>query len=136
MRTNQFDVTVAVNGRNLGTFDKMSGGAGGSEETKYRPGGMGPEKSYGGRTTRDNITISRVYDQDRNDMVTLRWLDGLRGKAVVSVSRQPLDKEGNRFGKPDVYNGILLSCTPPEHDSNGSDPAMFELTISTFGEIG
>lgn len=135
-RVDQFRWTLTCDGEDLGVFDKQTGGHGGSEENKYRPGGMGAEVSLGGRSTRENLVFTRLYSQERKDNELVRRLDQKRGKGKMIASGQPLDVDGNAFGKPDVYTGTLLSVNRPEHDSEGTGPAMFELTMSAVGEIG
>lgn len=136
MRVDQFRWTLTLDGQDLGVWDKQTGGHGGSEETKYRPGGMGGEVSLGGRATRENQTFTRLYDLERGDNELLRKLDQRRGRGKITASGQPLDVDGHPFGKPDVYAGTLMTVNRPEHDSEGTGPALMEITVSTVGEIG
>jgi len=135
MRASQYSVTVQVDDRPLGIFDKFEGGEGDSEETKYRPGAMGAEESLGGQATRANFSVSRRYRLDR-DHPNAKWLDGRRGKGIVTASKQPLDTDGNPYGKPLVYGGTLKAVTFPDHDSMSDDPALLALEVTANGELG
>jgi hypothetical protein len=137
-REDQYDVRVSItrsiNGvlvtKDLGTFDKMSGGEVDSEESKYRPGAMAQQISLGGYTTVGNVTVSRLYDLAR-DYPNVAWILNGVGNADVTVNKQSLDINGNPYGKPLVYSGKLKTWTPPDHDSMSSDPAMFEFEVSS-----
>lgn len=133
-RQDQYSVTLSVNGQPFGVWDKMSGGAAESEEVKYRPGAMGKQRSLGGPKSVSNITLSRLYDLTR-DHTELPTLMQLAGNADCVVTKQPLSAAGIAEGRPLVYTGKLLNVTPPDHDSESTDPAMIELEISTDGEV-
>jgi hypothetical protein len=131
----QYANTLIVDGRPLGIFDTWSGGEADSDEVKYSPGGMGPEESQGGRATVGNVTVGRQYKRDR-DHELVRWLIPRRGRARFTANRQPLDADGNAYGRPLVYTGVLKAVSPQDVDSTSSDPDMFELELSTDGTIG
>lgn len=133
-REDQVKVSLTLNGEDWGTWDTFSGGAVESEETKYRPGGMAPQVSLGGATTVTNITIARLYEALR-DHGNVHRLMQLAGKATAVVKKQPLDVDGNPFGRPLTYTGKLMNVTPPDHDSESSDAARIELEISTDGSV-
>lgn len=135
MRQDQWSNTVTIDGRPMGVWDTLTGGDVDSEETKYRPGGMQPQISLGGTTTVNNVALGRLLTRD--DWPFMRDLMARRvGKAPVTVSRQPLDEDGNPFGRPMVYRGILQNVTPGDTDSNASDAQVWEITVSTEGSIG
>lgn len=131
-REDQYNVTVMIAGTNMGTFDTMSGGEIDSEELKYRPGGMAPQVSLGGSKSIGNVTVGRLYDLAR-DHAKVAFLEGAVGKAAATVTKQPLDADGNAYGKPIVYTGKLKAMTLPDHNSESSDAAMVELEISVSG---
>ena len=134
MRQDQFDVRVTVDGEDLGTFDKFSGGEIDSEEVTYKPGGMAPRISLGGSVNPGNVTVSVLYDLARINQV-VHWLAARVGKADMVVSKQPLDVDGNVFGRPLVYQGKLKQVNPPEHDSESSDAALIELEMTPAGTV-
>lgn len=135
MRTDQFAVSVTVDDQPLGVFDTFDGGETSAEETKYKPGGMQPQKSLGGSATTENVTVARLYELAR-DHDLVRWLRSRVGKANVTASKQPLDVDGNPQGKPDVFTGKLQRVTAPAHDSEDTGAARFEIEISTEGTVG
>jgi hypothetical protein len=121
-------VTVTVDGQPLGVFDTLSGGETSAEPTKRRAGGMGAQKSYPALPDTDDLTVSRVYERER-DHEKLRKLRRRVGRAEASVSEQPLDEDGAPWGRPTTYTGRLTGVNPGEADSESSDPRMFELTF-------
>lgn len=121
---------------NLGTWDKKSGGELDSDETKYNPGAMAKAISLGGKTTPGNITVSRLYILERDHQVLLPKVIAGTGRASMEVHQQPLDVDGNAFGKPIVWKGTLKRATFPEVDSESSDAAMIELEMTVEGDPG
>ena len=133
-RKDQYDVRVVVDGRNLGTFDVLTGGETDTDELVYKPGGMGPQLSLGGIVTVGQTVVNRIYELDR-DHATVHWLLSRVGKGQMTISKQPLDVDGNVYGKPLVYKGTLKRCTPPEVDSNSTDAAIIELEMTPAGTV-
>lgn len=137
-RSDQYNVTVSVtriiNGapqtRDLGTFDSFSGGEIDSEETKFHPGGLAEQISLGGRRNVNNVTVGRLYDLIRDHPI-MGWLAGGVGKADVTVTKTSITVDAQAIANPLVYQGKLKQVTPPEHDSESSDAAMYELEISS-----
>jgi hypothetical protein len=135
-RQNQAAVTLTVDGVDLGVWDKLSGGEIDSDETKYKPGGMGPHVSLGGAVEVGDLTVSRLYVLGR-DTEKIHWLISRVGKGDCVCARSSLDADGNAWGTPGlVYTGKLKTLTPPELDSESSDAALIELVISPTGTIG
>lgn len=135
MREDQFDVTVTVAGVPLGTYDGLTGGAKEAEESKYKPGGMAPEVSLGGSASVENVVVRRLFRQGRDDGLQGLFLAEVGRPDNAIVSKQPLDRDGNAFGRPLVYTGSLQRFAPSDHDSNSSDAAVYELEVSTSGEV-
>jgi hypothetical protein len=129
--TKQYDVSVVVDKvGTLGTFDTLTGGGVDSEEIKYHPGAMNETITLGGTSEIDNVVVGRLYRLERDHVVVGRLL-AFVGKVAVVVIKQPLDMEGNVWGRPLIYVGTLKRCTPPEHDSNaGADAAIIELEMT------
>jgi hypothetical protein len=134
MRQDQYNVTVVIDGEDLGTFDKFTGGEIDSEETTYKPGGMGARVSLGGSVNVGNVTISRLYDIEREQPIIHRLLARV-GKGQMTVNKQPLDVDGNVYGRPLVYTGKLKQVNPPEVDSESSDAALLELEMTPAGTV-
>jgi hypothetical protein len=133
-REDQYDVTVSVayGGRtiDLGTFDSFSGGEVDSEETKYYPGGMEQQLSLGGRRTVNNFTVGRLYKLDR-DHPLMGWLLGGVGKASVTATKTSLTIDDTAVSNPLVYTGTVKTVTPPDHDSQSSDPAVWTMEVTS-----
>jgi hypothetical protein len=125
-RQDNFSVTASVDGDPLGVFDTFSGGETDSDDTKHRAGAMGPEEALGGPPSVGNITISRLFKTGR-DVPIAPKLRPKVGRGTAVITKQLLDKDGNAFGAPEVFRGILKRVQSPEHDSNSSDGAMLEL---------
>lgn len=119
----------------LGTFERRSGGAVSATDVKFRPGGSPTETSLGGSRTTENVTISRVFDLDRDNEL-LKRLASVVGQAKVTVSQQPMTADYVPRGTPTIWSGILIKATPPEADSGGNATSMMELEVSTSGSIG
>ncbi len=129
-REDQYNITVSVDRTSYGVFDKFNGGEIDSEETKYKGGGMAPQTALGGSPQTSNVTVSRNYQQGRDDLM-VQALRSRVGRARAIVSKQSLDTDGFAFGRPMVYTGILKQISPPDADSESDDAATIELEIST-----
>lgn len=129
MRTDQERVTVRVDDLDLGVFQTFSGGGTAADDTKNRPGGMGPEESLGGPVSRDAFTVGRLYKLER-DHALYKVLDAKTGAGRVVAVRQKLGRDRTPVGDPITYTGTLIKVTPPDHDSNASDRAEFTLEVS------
>lgn len=134
-RVNQHSTTCTVDGRPLGVFDSVEGGEVDSQESKYYPGGMAPQVALGGQQTISNVTLGRLNVLAR-DHDLIRWLQTRAGRGLATISRQPLDDDGNPFGTPFVYSGVLKKVTLPNGDSNASSEAKWTIEISTAGTVG
>lgn len=136
-RADQRRVTVVVDDIDLGEMDTRSGGAITAESTKHRPGGMRDEVDYGGPVTIEDLELTAVYDLD----VIHPKVPRLRAKVgkpnSTTVTEQPLDRDGNAKGKPDVYRGSLVSVAPPDFDANATgDVGKLGVTVSVSGPVG
>jgi hypothetical protein len=133
-RLDQYEISVSINGTNLGVFDKMTGGAIDSEELKYKPGGMAPQVPLGGSVTVANATVERLFVLNR-DLPLVPFIKALVGKGFVTITRQSLDINGAPFGKPITWSGTLKQFTFPEPDSESNAAALFQLEVSTGGTV-
>lgn len=136
-RQNEINVTVTFKGekRDLGVFDTWEGANVTADNTKHRRGGMGPQIAIGGPVTIEDLTISRDYDLTR-DNPHHHWLAGAVGRGIVVATKQWLDSDGVKFGKPVVITGVLIGFNDPEGDSDSGDVSMFELVVNPDGAIG
>jgi len=120
---------VVVDGIPLGPFDTRSGGDALAKETKHRPSGMGPEKTYVTLPSYSTATLGRVYERER-DHELVRTLIGRAGRARASYSEQPLDGDGNSWGQPLISSGRFLGIKIGKTDSNSDAPRMLEVDIA------
>lgn len=134
MRQDQNAVTFSLDGVDLGVWDKLSGGEIDSEETRYKPGGMGAPITLGGSVEVQELTISRLYMLSR-DHDRIHWLISRVGKGIGVVARQPLDPDGNAYGAPLVYTGTLKTVNPGEIDSESSDALLVECALTPAGTV-
>lgn len=126
-------VTVAVDGISLGVFDTRTGGETSAEVSKYRPGGMGKQRTRMALPEQGDVTVGREFETERDNEV-LRTLRGRTGRAPMSVNEQPLDDNGAPFGKPTTWVGRLQSVNGGDADSNSNDGRMIEL-VMTAAEV-
>lgn len=133
-RQDQWLNTLTIDGASYGTWDTLTGGDVQASEVKFKPGGMQPEISLGGSPTTNNITMTRLLVAESHwDLI--RGLMSRAGKAPCTVARQPLDTDGNPYGKPMVYRGNLLQVMPGDADSNATSQHMWTVVISVAGSI-
>lgn len=133
-RKDQYDVKLIVDGVNLGTFDTLTGGEVDSDELKYKPGGMAPSISLGGSTSIGALVLGRNYRLQR-DHLRVHWLLARVGKATAVIVKQPLDADGNAFGKALNYRGTLKRVLAPEVDSTSTDAAILEVEVTPEGSV-
>lgn len=125
-------VTAVVDGQSLGVFDTRQGGDNVGTEVKHRPGGMGPEKSYTSLSSPTTVTVTRVFENER-DFELFRRLQAIAGRNHPgSVTEQPLDGDGNAYGQPLTYSGTFLGVKWGNVDSNSSTARMAELDFSVL----
>lgn len=126
-------ITVSVNEVSLGTFDSYSGGEPTAKGNKHRAGGMGLEVSYGSLPSWSDITVSRVYEWAR-DWELERTLVGLAGRVTAHMTEQPLDPDGNAYGKPKVWQGRFLGVKPGKADSTSDAVRLWEIDIEVTSQ--
>ena len=133
-RQDEFDVTVKVDGTDLGTWSKCDGGAVDSDELTYAPGSMGPKVSLGGVQTVQEVTVTALYDLDFFQPI-IHWLISRCGRGQAVINKQPLDVDGNAMGRALVYSGILKTVTPPPSDANANAAAEIVLAVTPLGTV-
>jgi hypothetical protein len=147
VRQNRITVSVTYKGetRDLGVFDTWEGANVTAENTKHRRGGMGAQVAIGGPVTIDDLTVTRDYDLERDNVGNsggssakgnAHWLAEAVGKGKVVANKKYLDSNGDGFGDPVVITGVLIGYNEPGSDSDSSDVAMMELVINPDGEVG
>lgn len=138
MRKDMWAVHLTVDGIDWGgqnIWDTKTGGEVDSSATTYSPGGMEKEVALGGKQLTGNVTLTRLYRQER-DHLRLQKLMNAAGKASCKILQQPLDEDGNASPTlpPLVYTGKLKRVTPPDVDSTTQDtPALIEVEVTIEG---
>lgn len=120
----QYRVTGYVNEVALGTFDTMSGGEPDAKDNKHRPGGMGFEVSYASLPSWSDVSVERVYEHKR-DWELERSLENKTGRVTCHVVAQPLDPDGNAFGRAKTYHGAFRGLTIGKVDSTSDNVRMW-----------
>lgn len=122
------NITLTVDGVNLGTFTKKSGESSEVEVTQVWPGGGAQRVSVYGQKTVSDVTLARPYDDFIADR--RKWLVSKQGKASCVVSTQRLDAERFPVGAPDVVTGLLSTINFPDAEAGSSDAREIEIEIS------
>jgi len=125
----QWLATLNVGGTDYGIFDTFSGGDVTATVNKHRPGGMGPEVSYMSLPSYSDVVLNKVY-HTQADHARIATLHQQVGKALATVSLQPLDDQGSPWGSPRVYQGRITSVKDGGTDSGSNAPRMFEIDIA------
>jgi hypothetical protein len=134
-RKDQSAVSATIDGVDTGIWEKKTGGAVDSDDTKIYPGARQAPVSLGGKRLPENITLTRTFFLDRDLPVIKGWMNRV-GKAVVIVRDQPLDADDNVLGAPLIQSGKLKMVTPPERDSEASDAAQVVIEVAVDGSVG
>jgi hypothetical protein len=121
-RSDTWLITASIDGGSSITFDTFKGGDNDSTTTNYRPGGMKPLKVVGGHSTVAPVTMDKSLEMETDWLTIGQLLRASVGKSTVDVSRQLLDYDGNPYGTPLLYTGILKQVMPGDTDSNKGDP--------------
>lgn len=133
MRTSQFRATLKVDDTDYGTWDTREGGATEADTPDpYRPGGMGPPESAGGDPVTGDLTMRKRF-KGATIAETYVALVNKVGSGACVVTFQPLDAAKVAFGKPIVWKGVLTGIEPPDHDSNETGWATFQVTVQPDG---
>jgi hypothetical protein len=135
-RKDQSAITVTIDGLDTGgVWEKKTGGAIDSDDTKIYPGARQAPQSLGGKQLPENITLVRTFDLDRDLPKIKGWMNRA-GKASVVVKDQPLDADDNAFGAPLVQSGKLKMVSGIDRDSEDSGAAQVSLEVSIDGTVG
>ena len=126
----QYIVTVAGI---PGNWRTMSGAKASSESTKDWDGGADRPDILGGPREYDDIELVRTVAPS----IDSDWIDRLNKRVGIdtfTITKQPVDRDGVKVGKPRVYPDCLLTgLQEPETDAASSDVSEVTLTFATSG---
>jgi hypothetical protein len=125
----QWLATLNVAGTNYGIFDKFTGGDVSAAVNKHRPGGMGPEITYLSLPTYADVTLTKVYETQK-DHARIAALHALVGNSLAVVTLQPLDDTGAPWGTARTYQGRIIAVKDGGTDSMSNAARMFEVDIA------
>jgi hypothetical protein len=128
--------TVTIDGNPIGTWDTLKGGDNDSTTQNYRPGGMQALKVIAGQSTVSPLTLDKSLERETDWAIIGTLMRASVGKSQVMVSRQLLDDDGNPYGTPLIYNGILKQVLPGDTDSMKADALLWSIVIVPNGIIG
>jgi hypothetical protein len=135
-REDNWNARLVLDGRNLGVWDKTDGGEVDADTTSYKLGGTDEFTDLGGPAKTGNLTMERLYDEAAHSVY--HWLTGLVGKSKKNgrgvATVQPLDDDGNAFGRPIVYRINVKKVGRPSTDSNGSGASLLTLELTVVGK--
>lgn len=123
----QSQVSVVIDGTPFGVWDTLSGGATTASVNKRRPGGTRREKASRGRSTTDDLTLSK--ELEREDVDRLRRLRSRVHRAPVVATEQLLDEDDVPVGQPTIFTGVLSSISTGDVDSDSDDFRMCEIGV-------
>lgn len=127
-REQLFLVHLFVDGTDCGIWDAWAGGDKDTASVKYRSGGSPDEESLGGGNTFADLTLSRNYRISRDPSIE-RFLLSKAGIGNAVASKTVLDRSYQAQGDPLTYKGLLKTVTPPNTDSNSTNPAIISVVI-------
>lgn len=129
-RSDQGHISVQVAGVTIDSlsWDSFEGGDLTVESQNYNPGGMVPAVSMGGKRSRSQATIKRVWSDTLIGAYVA--LDNAAGIAAVTCSYQALAADRKTpVGSPITYTGTLGNVTRPNYDSMTSTPAQLQIIV-------
>lgn len=109
------------------SWDSVTGGDLTVEQQNFNPGGQQPAIALGGKRSRSDMTVKRIWSDDL--IAAYIALDNVAGSAPVTISVQTLGAGKQPIGSPLVYTGVLGNVTPPPRDSTSSSPVYLEMTV-------
>jgi len=127
----QWLASLNVNGVDYGNFDKFSGGDAVASVSKFRPAGMGPERTYLALPVFANITLTKAFVQ--TDYAIQNTLRNLVGAAQATVKITPLNDAGKPWGTPRTYTGRIEAVKDGNTDStsNAVRTWMVDVVVET-----
>lgn len=130
LRSDSFRIKAGVTGVNpppIKSWQSMSGGDLSAEDTKTRPGGIEPQRSLGGPTTRSDCTVTRLHGTGIHPYI-VQWEQAINQSMWVSYT--PLDANSNPQGATITLHGYLKSVTQSEMDADNAGKKTISLVMT------
>lgn len=129
-----FIVTARLNGEDLGEWQTCSGGQIHAAVTSDRSPGQKYASQIGGLPEIQPVTVSRIFDWQRDTDAFISRLNNLVGvEGAMTVAKWTKDSNGQPFRKIKQWTGTLTEVNDPDTDENSSDRAVFELVMAPTG---
>lgn len=131
-RQDNASVTATVQKRDgtwlkLGIFEDRKGGNSDSGSVTYNKGAMGPRLAMGGREEPAPVTITRLFDDE-----VAAYEGEVRqrvGRAVMKITEQALDDEGQAVGPAVTWTGKLKNYHLLDYNAEGTAAKQVELEL-------
>lgn len=124
----QARVTATLDGVSLGVFEQRGEIETTAPDSKYRLGGMGPEKALGGKASIGELTATRIMDTLAQGQ--RKWIRGRVGKGWLVINEQPLSIDEVAEGEPDVWSGRLVGYSQAGREADGDDGMTYTITMA------
>lgn len=114
-----------------GPWDSISGQEVTRDVATMRELAGGPKVAMPSRPEYSNITVTRMWDQDRDGTIYRAIAKG-NTYSDTSVTVQELDLDGNVIpGAKTVYSGcVVVSAQHPDGDANSGDTSKMTVVFS------
>jgi hypothetical protein len=114
-----------------GPWDSISGQEVTRDVPTMRQLAGGPKVAMPSRPEYGNVTLTRLWDQDRDGDIFRKIAKGTT-YADSSITVQELDADGNVIpGAATVYGGcVVVSAQHPDGDANSGDTAKLTVVFS------
>lgn len=118
-----------------GPWTQVSGQEVSREVSKMKETAGGPDVVMPSRIVYPDLTVTRVYDSDRDGSLFKRIAGG-ELFADTSITVQELDADGNAIpGASKTYSScVVKSATAPDGDANSQDSANLTV-VFTVGSV-
>jgi hypothetical protein len=123
----QWLASLVVNGVSYGNFDKFSGGDASAAVTKYRPAGMGDERTYLALPVYSDVMLSKAFVQA--DLALQTALRAAAGSGQATVTLTPLTDQKLAWGNNRVYTGRLSKVNDGNTDSTSGAIRTWSVDI-------
>lgn len=130
-KSSQRDFLNTISGI-AGTWRNVEGGGATVEYNRDYDGGSDKADFLTGPTEFEDFTWTRTFDPVKDD-AWVRKLQKQVGRSTHTLTRQPIDANKTKVGKPMVYPQAMLTGVTYPGSSNTADPSEIVLTFAHNG---